>query len=152
MTRIARIAGEVAEELRDDSRRRHPGHSREGHGGDRPPAEQQRKGCAGEGVQCGIDETRGACRLQAVEQLGRGVLEAEQREQQDDADLGPGLQELVARVERHESTLAEGQSEYEVERDRRHADEEREAPEKAHAEKQRADFDEEQRGLVHSAA
>ncbi len=146
-----REAAEVPEQLRDDPRRGDPGDPGEGDGGDRTPPQQQRERRTGQGVEEAVDDARHSRRPEAADEFRRRVLEAEQREEQDDADLGAGLEELGTGIEWDEPTLTEGEPEQEVERDRRDPDTEREAPEQAHSEKQRADFDEEQRGLVHAS-
>jgi hypothetical protein len=84
-----REAAEVAQQLRDHARRRDPGHARERHRSNRPPAEEQRERRTGQGVQHRVEDAREARDLRLPEQLGRRVLEAEEREQQDDADLEP---------------------------------------------------------------
>ncbi len=56
---------------------------------------------------------------QAGEQLPRRVLQAEGQQQEDDPDLGAELDELLAGVQREQSTTSEGKPTQEEERDRR---------------------------------
>ena len=59
--------------------------------------------------------------LQVADQLLRGVLQAEHQQEQDDADLGADLDELLALREREEPALAEREAAEQDERDRRDA-------------------------------
>ena len=80
-----REAAEVAEELRDHARRRDPGDAGQRHRRHRSPAEQQRERRARAGRSARASRMPAEARgLEAPEQLGRRVLEAEQGEQQDD--------------------------------------------------------------------
>ena len=100
-----RDAAEVADGLGDDAGRGDPGDAGQGDGRDRAPAEEQGEGRAGEGVEERVDDAGGLGLLEVGEQLARRVLEAEQREQQDDADLAADREEVAAGVERDEPAL-----------------------------------------------
>ena len=92
----------------------------------------------------------GRCgRAQVADQLAGRVLQAEHDQQQDDADLGADLDELLARRERDQAAVPEGQPGEQVERDGREADPAADAAEHAEGEEQRADLDEQDRRTVH---
>ncbi len=95
-----RQATEVVEHLGDDARGGDPRDAGHHDRGDRPPAEQQRDQRARDRVQEHVDQARRLGRLQVADELLRGVLQAEHEQQQDHADLGADLDELLALRER----------------------------------------------------
>src|SRR5690606_2266986 len=86
-------------------------------GGHRTPAEQQRCDGAGGRVEDEVDRARGVLRLEGGDEFGGAVLQAEQEQQEDDADLGAGGGELLTGVEGEDAAMAEGESGEQVERD-----------------------------------
>ena len=73
---------------------------------------------AGQGVERGVDETGGVLGLEVGDQIAGRVLQAEHQQQQDDADLGADGDELLARAQRQQPALAEGEPGQQIERDR----------------------------------
>jgi len=57
-------------------------------------------------------------RLETLDQLVARVLQAEHEQQQDDSDLGAGVDELVRGDEGKDSTLAEGETTKKIKGDR----------------------------------
>ena len=81
------------------------------------------------------------------DEVGRGVLQAEQEQQQHDADLRAGLEEPVRRVERHEPADAEREPGQEVQRDGGQAPPAGEPAEHAEPEEDGAELQQQLRGV-----
>jgi hypothetical protein len=81
-------------------------------------------------------------RPQAVAQLVGGVLEAERQEQEQHPDLDHEADEGGTDVERRESSLADGQSGQQVERDGRHPEAAGQAGQHGEDQRHGADLDE----------
>ena len=78
-------------------------------------------------------------------EFGGGVLQAEQQQEQDYAELGDGRDEVVARGDADEAALAEEESRDEVERHGRDRQDMRDAREDSEAEQQEAELKEDRR-------
>ena len=106
---------QVTEYLGDDAGGGDPGDPGEGDGRDRSPAEQECRCGPGQRVEDEVDGAGRVLRLQVGDQVGCGVLQAQHEQQQDDADLGAGRDELLARAQWQQAAVAEGQPRQQVE-------------------------------------
>src|SRR5690606_31534752 len=140
---------EIAEHLGDDARGRDPRHAGQGNGTHRAPAEQQGGDGAGRGVQDEVDRAGGVLRLEGGDEVGGAVLQAQHEQQQDDADLRTGGDELLTGLQGQDAAVAEGQSGEQVQGYGRETDPSGEAAQQAEGEDDRAEFDEHGRGVVH---
>ena len=73
--------------------------------GDRLPTEQQPEREPGNGVEHHVEQARSRPDSQPAAQFGIGVLQSEREQQQQHADLGADLEELLRDVERDDSAL-----------------------------------------------
>ena len=115
-------AVKVVEQARDDARRRDVGDAREQQRRGDGPAQDQPHREARPGVRDRVEDAglpRGA--KTHLEVVWR-VLESQQQQQQDHADLRAYLEEFLARVDRDESALAHEQASEQVQRNGGDAD------------------------------
>lgn len=109
---------QIREDLGDHPGRRDPGDPGQGHRPHGPPAEQQRGDGTGGGVEDEVHGPGRILRLQTGDEFTGAVFEPQQEQQQDDADLGADGGELLARAERQQPAVTEGESGQQVEGDR----------------------------------
>ena len=156
MTRRLRITGgltvgvavEVVEQARDDSRRRDVGDAAEEHRGGGRPTQDEAHGDAWHGIREDVEQARLPRHAHAVLQVDRRVLEPQQQQQQDHADLRAHREKLFACVDLEEATLAYDEAREKVQRHRGDADAGGEAAEPCQHEEDHAKFDEHDGGLV----
>ncbi|MCO5555065.1 hypothetical protein L7F22_008605 [Adiantum nelumboides] len=132
---------QVRQHLRDDPGRGDVGDPAQHHRPDRAPAQDQRDRDAGRGVEHDVQDPGRPGPLQPGDQLDRGVLEPEQQEQQDDADLAGQRGEVADVAQRDDSARPEREATEQVERDGGQADPLRESAEQAEPEEDGAEFE-----------
>src|SRR6266508_3189463 len=146
------IAGpaEVGEDLGRDAGGRNQSDPAQEHRRYHPPSEEQTgdetRGEVQRDVECPCSE-RAPHRGQ---QLCRGVLEPQCKEQQDQSDLASGPDELARGDQWQEAALSEGETGEEIERDGRNADPPRQPGQDGQTDDDGAELD--KRGRVHLCA
>ena len=117
-----------------------------------PQPERERHGDARRRVEHDVEHAGGPRAAQAGRQLGGGVLQAEQQEQQHHAHLARERGEVADVAQRDDAAGAEAQAADQVERDRRHPDPAGQPAQQAEPEEDGAELDQLERGVAHRAA
>jgi hypothetical protein len=134
----------------DDPGRADRGDSGQGQRGRGATAQQQRQRDPGQPVQQEVRDAHRRLPAQRPDQVGSGVLQSQHEQQQDDADLRPGLEEPGWGLQRYQPADAGGEVGQQVQRDRRQADPSGQATDEPQAEHHGAEFEQQLRGVVHA--
>jgi hypothetical protein len=109
---------QVSQHLGDHSGGGDPGDATQHERGAPIPAQQQREAGPGQCVQYGVEHPGRGGRAQIADQFIGRVFETQHDQQQDHADLGADLDELLAGRQRQQPAVPEGETGQEIERDR----------------------------------